>query len=265
MALYVKSKWEDRKSQYPNRRKLLHNTGDGDDVYTIQRYEGTITQEGTIWCADTMDKFDTNIKNAFDSAENSINTAESNIRTVQNNLNATNTNLTNSNKRISTLETNLKIMRGTLNKPDFYNKHNGNYYAMRTASNTQHPSTVTSMYYCIGDMVYINVHFHNLFVMSKSLSLSNVTNNVDNNVLYLGPLPYPAVNSGQPFSLTVSEFLYKTFSSDDGFGQSSTVARIYGGEKYITFYVYYGGTAYDSTKLIGKYVDCSLSGIYFKK
>ncbi len=62
---YQLSKFEDRKSQYPTRRKLIHNPSDEDNVFAVQRDEGTVTQEGIAFSADFMNNFDKKIGNMF--------------------------------------------------------------------------------------------------------------------------------------------------------------------------------------------------------
>lgn len=62
---YELSNFKDRKSQYPTRRKLIHNSSDEDNVFTVQRDEGTVTQEGIAFSADFMNKFDKKIYDVF--------------------------------------------------------------------------------------------------------------------------------------------------------------------------------------------------------
>ena len=62
---YELSNFKDRKSQYPTRRKLIHNSSDEDNVFTVQRDEGTVTQEGIAFSAKFMNDFDKKIYNVF--------------------------------------------------------------------------------------------------------------------------------------------------------------------------------------------------------
>lgn len=62
---YELSNFKDRKSQYPTRRKLIHNPSDEDNVFTVQRDEGTVTQEGIAFSAKFMNDFDKKIYNVF--------------------------------------------------------------------------------------------------------------------------------------------------------------------------------------------------------
>lgn len=62
---YQLSNFEDRQSQYPTRRKLIHNPADEDNVYTVQRDEGEVTNEGIAFSADLMNTFDQKIGNMF--------------------------------------------------------------------------------------------------------------------------------------------------------------------------------------------------------
>jgi hypothetical protein len=62
---YPLSNFEDRLSQYPTRRKLIHNSSDEDNVYSVQRDEGVITQEGIAFSAQFMNNFDNKIADMF--------------------------------------------------------------------------------------------------------------------------------------------------------------------------------------------------------
>lgn len=62
---YELSNFEDRQSQYPTRRKLIHNPADEDNVFTVQRDEGTVTKEGISFSANMMNTFDEKIGNMF--------------------------------------------------------------------------------------------------------------------------------------------------------------------------------------------------------
>lgn len=62
---YELSNFEDRQSQYPTRRKLIHNPADEDNVFTVQRDEGTVTKEGIAFSANMMNTFDEKIGNMF--------------------------------------------------------------------------------------------------------------------------------------------------------------------------------------------------------
>lgn len=57
--------FEDRKTEYPTRRKLIHNPNDEENVYTVQRDEGTVIQEGIAFNAKFMNDFDVKISNMF--------------------------------------------------------------------------------------------------------------------------------------------------------------------------------------------------------
>lgn len=62
---YELSNFEDRQSQYPTRRKLIHNPADEDNVFTVQRDEGIVTREGISFSANMMNTFDEKIGNMF--------------------------------------------------------------------------------------------------------------------------------------------------------------------------------------------------------
>lgn len=62
---YYLDEFKDRQSQYPTRRKLIHNPEDESNVYTVQRDEGTVTEEGIAFSADFMNAFDSKIGDMF--------------------------------------------------------------------------------------------------------------------------------------------------------------------------------------------------------
>lgn len=62
---YKLDEFKDRNSQYPTRRKLIHNAADAENVYTVQRDEGTVYQEGIAFSADFMNRFDKKIGDMF--------------------------------------------------------------------------------------------------------------------------------------------------------------------------------------------------------
>ncbi len=82
---YQLSKFEDRMSQYPTRRKLIHSPSDEDNVYTVQRDEGVVTREGIAFSADFMNKFDRKIADMFPiSVENGGTGANTGIKALNN-------------------------------------------------------------------------------------------------------------------------------------------------------------------------------------
>lgn len=62
---YQLNDFKDRKTEYPTRRKLIHNPNDEENVYTVQRDEGTVIEEGIAFNAQLMNKFDEKISNMF--------------------------------------------------------------------------------------------------------------------------------------------------------------------------------------------------------
>lgn len=60
---YDPKEWEDRQSQYPNRRKLVET--DLDDVYEIERAEGEVTETGNRFNAENMNDLERRVAAAF--------------------------------------------------------------------------------------------------------------------------------------------------------------------------------------------------------
>lgn len=65
MAGWVKKIWKDRKSEYPTRRKLTKTDGTN-EIVTVSREEGQISQEGDAFSAANMNDLETRIGTAFD-------------------------------------------------------------------------------------------------------------------------------------------------------------------------------------------------------
>jgi hypothetical protein len=63
---FVRRTWKDRISEYPSRRKLVDEDGT-EKVYTVQRYEGQISEEGDDWSAANMNDLEKRIADVLDS------------------------------------------------------------------------------------------------------------------------------------------------------------------------------------------------------
>ena len=64
MAFEVKE-WMDRQVQYPGRRKLIQTIIE--NVYDIERAEGTVSEPGNAFDAAKMNDFDSSLKVALES------------------------------------------------------------------------------------------------------------------------------------------------------------------------------------------------------
>ena len=66
MAFTIKT-WADRISEYANRRKLIDTTSGDEQIVTVARYEGEITQEGDAFSAANMNDLEDRIAAGFNS------------------------------------------------------------------------------------------------------------------------------------------------------------------------------------------------------
>lgn len=63
---FKKKTWLDRIAEYPTRRRLKKSNGT-DEIVTVSREEGTISQEGDAFSADNMNDLETRIDDEFNS------------------------------------------------------------------------------------------------------------------------------------------------------------------------------------------------------
>ena len=63
--------WEDRKSEYPNRRMLTKENG-STELVTVARAEGTISAEGDAYSAENMNYLEKGIKQGFEDPDSNI-------------------------------------------------------------------------------------------------------------------------------------------------------------------------------------------------
>lgn len=70
MAFVVKD-WTDRITEYPNRRKLIKEDGSS-EVVNVERYEGTVLQEGYPYSAENMNDFEQRVQDGFNNAASTI-------------------------------------------------------------------------------------------------------------------------------------------------------------------------------------------------
>jgi len=65
---FVAKQWDDRLSEYPTRRRLtnVNDLTDIKDVY-VERIEGTVTTQGDVFDAATMNNLESRINTAFQS------------------------------------------------------------------------------------------------------------------------------------------------------------------------------------------------------
>lgn len=70
MAFSLKT-WVNRRSEYPNRRKLTHEDG-STELVTVARAEGQISAEGNAFSAEEMNDLENRIKGGFDEVNQSL-------------------------------------------------------------------------------------------------------------------------------------------------------------------------------------------------
>lgn len=63
MAFTTKT-WKDRKTEYPNRRKLTDEDGN-EKLVTVAREEGSVIEEGDPFSAETMNDFEQRVQDGF--------------------------------------------------------------------------------------------------------------------------------------------------------------------------------------------------------
>ena len=75
--------WTDRDVQYPGKRTItnVNDSSDIQDVY-VTRAEGTISTQGDLWCAETMNNMEERIANAFSEIIQSLETTYENVYPV---------------------------------------------------------------------------------------------------------------------------------------------------------------------------------------
>lgn len=60
---FVKKTWKNRKSEYPNRRRLTDEDGNS-QLVSVAREEGAITEEGDAFNAENMNDLEARVANA---------------------------------------------------------------------------------------------------------------------------------------------------------------------------------------------------------
>lgn len=90
---FQKKTWKNRISEFANRRKLIDTTTQDEQIVTVARYEGEITQEGDAFSAENMNGLEDRIDTVVTAMEASIpaavavkGNAESSYRTGNVNL-----------------------------------------------------------------------------------------------------------------------------------------------------------------------------------
>lgn len=73
---FSKKTWQNRVSEYANRRRLI-DSSNNESVVTVQRYEGTVTQEGDAFNAANMNDLEDRIDTAISDAEAAAGTVRS--------------------------------------------------------------------------------------------------------------------------------------------------------------------------------------------
>lgn len=137
---YQLSDFKDRKSQYPTRRKLIHNAADAENVYTVQRDEGAVYEEGIAFSANFMNKFDKKIGDMFPVKVENGGTGATNGRDALRNLglNITIGNFT------------PRIISGNPNSSAIE-------YRMDNPSNPVDVGGVAGYYYRIGELCFVSI------------------------------------------------------------------------------------------------------------
>ena len=163
---YNLSNFQNRNSEHPTRRKLTPVAGQ-ENVYDVSREEGTVSNEGTPWNADTMNKFDKKIGDMFPVKIENGGTGGTNKTSAVNNLMTT----------------------GTFT-PNLYSSAN-----QTRPLNYSNAGDKYGVYYKLGRFVYVNIRIHNCKVSESD----------PDGYLVIGTLPF-ANDVGNFTTLTVGEF-----------------------------------------------------------
>lgn len=79
---FSKKTWLDRIAEYPTRRRLKKSDGT-DEIVTVSREEGAISQEGDAFSAENMNDLEERVANEFDSLNLKMDSANANISKKQ--------------------------------------------------------------------------------------------------------------------------------------------------------------------------------------
>lgn len=79
---FSKKTWLDRIAEYPTRRRLKKSDGT-DEIVTVSREEGAISQEGDAFSAENMNDLEERVANEFDSLNLKLDSANTNISKKQ--------------------------------------------------------------------------------------------------------------------------------------------------------------------------------------
>lgn len=77
MAFNMKT-WVDRITEYPTRRRLRKEDG-SDELVTVSREEGQVSEEGDAFSAENMNDLESRIDSAFKDVNNSLGSINSNL------------------------------------------------------------------------------------------------------------------------------------------------------------------------------------------
>lgn len=89
MAFNMKT-WVDRITEYPTRRRLRKEDG-SDELVTVSREEGQVSEEGDAFSAENMNDLESRIDSAFKDVNNSLSDVNSNLSELTNDLHVTTT------------------------------------------------------------------------------------------------------------------------------------------------------------------------------
>ena len=81
MAFSIKE-WKDRISEYANRRKLTDTQTSTEQIVTVARYEGNVTQEGDAFSAANMNDLEQRIADALQDIEDNFSSLRSSLSAV---------------------------------------------------------------------------------------------------------------------------------------------------------------------------------------
>lgn len=243
---YRLENFEDRESEFPNRRKLIHDPDEPDpNVYTVQRDEGNITKEGTPFSASVMNNFDKKIQSMFP-LRYGITTSNGEPYGLDNDS-------------IKDIFGNSNIAAETKTFDIWFYQRDKRYLHRRLNPQEDNYGRNSGRYFALGNLVILNVGFTNAAIKETA-----------DTQLILGPIPqniYPSNILGD-VSCIVSDFTIKTNTS---FIDSSltTKARIFrnvegSGNAFIGFYTGNGGDSLRVYKITNRKVDCRLTAIYIR-
>lgn len=83
MSFFTKKTWKDRRAEFINRRTLTKEDG-SEEVVTVARNEGNISEEGDAFNSDTMNDLEERVEAGFNGVNESLNNKQAKISLAEN-------------------------------------------------------------------------------------------------------------------------------------------------------------------------------------